>query len=234
MPTNPLGRGKRYLLRLINTSFDTQFLFSIDHHKLQIVSADFVPIEPYTRTHIIIGIGQRYNVIVEADPRSYPGFPVPTTTDFWIRTTVVTCFNSPIIGNAGYDTTGILRYNNMSNSDPTTMPWYDIPSPIPCRDELTTNLVPRLPWTVAKPPKNGNPLGEEFDVKVNFTKGGTKIFPLGKFSFEPGHDDSGWNPLQINYSDPIFLKLDQNAKKVPWAKSWVVVPEDYTDDSWVS
>lgn len=30
-------RGKRYLLRLINTSFDSTFVFSIDNHMLQII-----------------------------------------------------------------------------------------------------------------------------------------------------------------------------------------------------
>ena len=62
------GRAKRYLLRLINTSFDSTFIFSIDNHWLQIIGADFVPIEPYYNTSVLIGIGQRYHVIVEADP----------------------------------------------------------------------------------------------------------------------------------------------------------------------
>ena len=35
------------MLRLINTSTATQFVFSIDKHILQVVEADFVPIEPY-------------------------------------------------------------------------------------------------------------------------------------------------------------------------------------------
>lgn len=60
---------KRYLMRLINTSFSTTFIFSIDHHRMQMVGADFVPIVPTApRTHIIVGIGQRYNIIIEADP----------------------------------------------------------------------------------------------------------------------------------------------------------------------
>jgi Multicopper oxidase len=38
------GRAKRYLLRLINTSFESTFVFSIDNHTLTIVGMDFVPI----------------------------------------------------------------------------------------------------------------------------------------------------------------------------------------------
>ena len=42
----PGKRNKKYLLRIINASFDTTFVFSIDNHKLQIVTSDFVPIFP--------------------------------------------------------------------------------------------------------------------------------------------------------------------------------------------
>lgn len=53
-----MQQGKRYLLRLINTSVDTTFVFSIDNHWLEVISADFVPIHPYKVDHIVIGIGR--------------------------------------------------------------------------------------------------------------------------------------------------------------------------------
>lgn len=63
-----LGRAKRYILGLINTSFDSTFVFSIDNHNLTIVGTDFVPIHNYTNTSVLVEIGQRYHVIVEAKP----------------------------------------------------------------------------------------------------------------------------------------------------------------------
>ena len=78
---------KRYLLTLINTSFAKAFVFSIENHYLQIASADFVPIEPYRNTSVLVGVGQRYNVIVEADPQS----SLPPHKDFWIRTYIAPC-----------------------------------------------------------------------------------------------------------------------------------------------
>jgi FtsP/CotA-like multicopper oxidase with cupredoxin domain len=75
--------NKRYLMRLINTSFRTTFVFSIDNHLLTVVEADFVPIVPYTNTSILIGIGQRYNVIVEALPREDPMNPKCYTSSGW-------------------------------------------------------------------------------------------------------------------------------------------------------
>ena len=43
---------KKYILRIINTSFDATFGFSIDNHGLQIVSSDFVPVQPYYNTSV--------------------------------------------------------------------------------------------------------------------------------------------------------------------------------------
>lgn len=52
-------QGRKYLFRLINTSVDTTFVFSIDNHDLTVITTDFVPIHPYTVDHIVIGIGKR-------------------------------------------------------------------------------------------------------------------------------------------------------------------------------
>ena len=63
--------NKEYHLRVINTSFIRTFMFSIDNHRLQITSADFVPIFPYFNTSLLVGVGQRYDVVVEAMPLAY-------------------------------------------------------------------------------------------------------------------------------------------------------------------
>ena len=46
-------QGRKYLLRLINTSTASTFIFSIDKHILRVVSMDFVAIEPYVRTRML-------------------------------------------------------------------------------------------------------------------------------------------------------------------------------------
>lgn len=50
--------GKRYLLRIINSSAGTSFHFSIDNHFMTVIAADFVPIKPYPAASIFIGIGE--------------------------------------------------------------------------------------------------------------------------------------------------------------------------------
>ena len=214
-------RPKRYLLRLINTSFESTFVFSIDNHLLQIVGADFVPISSYFNTSVLVGIGQRYHVIVIADPRSN-GNPLPHHGNYWIRTYRANCFNFPQ-GSPGYEKTGILRYGS-SQALPTTNEWKGIA--LKCSDETYTSLKPILPWTVGKAANDpSGKVGE--NLTVQFKQGQNTIFPLAKFSM--GGDD--FNPLQIDYGNPTFLKLNYTGK---WNPLWVVFPENYTSTDWVS
>ncbi|AEO60035.1 hypothetical protein MYCTH_2112160 [Thermothelomyces thermophilus ATCC 42464] len=62
-----------YLFRLINVAVDGVFEFSIDGHGLQVVDHDLVPIVPYKTDSVQLTIGQRYDVISEAnaEPGSY-------------------------------------------------------------------------------------------------------------------------------------------------------------------
>jgi FtsP/CotA-like multicopper oxidase with cupredoxin domain len=60
-------KGKKHLLRLINAGSEGQQIFSIDEHEMTVVSADYVPIQPYTTKSIILAVGQRADVVVEAN-----------------------------------------------------------------------------------------------------------------------------------------------------------------------
>jgi hypothetical protein len=232
-PTDKPRRPKRYLLRLINTSFDSTFVFSIDNHWLQIVTADFVPIEPYFNTSVLIGIGQRYNVIVEANPLAGDDNPIPDDDNFWIRTYIADSCGIPP-GGAGYEQTGILRYNHTSKATPKSLPWTKISKR--CSDETYTSLKPKIPWYVGRAAnsKHFDDLsGEQFNVTFNTTAKNTpefKDYALATFSLQPS-GNSHFTPLQINYSNPILMHLGE--PKTTYPPRWVVVSEDYTEDQWV-
>jgi FtsP/CotA-like multicopper oxidase with cupredoxin domain len=49
--------GKKYRMRLINTSTDQHFKFSIDQHSFTVQAADFIAVQPYTQTVLNINIG---------------------------------------------------------------------------------------------------------------------------------------------------------------------------------
>jgi multicopper oxidase len=209
--------GTKYLLRVINTAYDSTFLFTIDNHNLTVVSADFVPIEPYTTDSIIVGIGQRYNVIVEASPSD------STVTDFWIRTYVVTeCHGGPPPG-ADYMKTGIIRYDNTSTADPQTSPWDGIDFTT-CRDE--TNIVPVFKW---QPTTQSNP-NEPPRAVTN--SDGTHPYPRAFFSFETPSEVGSHKflPLRIDWQNVTFLNLNNTGG---WPDPWIILPEDYNETSWV-
>jgi hypothetical protein len=53
-----LNESQSHMLILVNTAVDTTFVFSIDHHILEVIEMDFVPIKSYNTTNIKIGIGK--------------------------------------------------------------------------------------------------------------------------------------------------------------------------------
>lgn len=270
-PTNPRWRdpapAKKYLLRLVNSAFETGFVFSIDHHMLEVISADFVPIKPYNTTHLHIGIGQRYNVIVHAKPQAYPDGTQPGQRKlFWIRTTSSNCFNLDMPARLDYDRTGILSYYAEGGYDPKdimpdTKKWPQIHGDEGCRDEDLEKLVPVHPWQVGRPanfdkaPRHNKTKPhtsdkdegdttpyERLDVvgKFMFSKDNPNKpkfmpdFPAATFSFErtTAYEDT-FEPMQIDYSKPIFLQLNHTGK---WPTSWAVVDETkgINNESWVS
>ena len=121
--------GTTYRLRIINSGVDMKFRFQIDSHDFQVISTDLVPIVPYTTDNILVGIGQRYDIIVNANATN--------GGDFWIRSVwQTTCGNNLDPGNA----LAILRYSASSTANPTTTPATTYASS--CLDEPVTSLAP--------------------------------------------------------------------------------------------
>ncbi len=61
-----LTPGKKHLVRLINPSVDNSFTVSLVGHTFTVITTDLVPITPVTRSALFLGVGQRYDVIIEA------------------------------------------------------------------------------------------------------------------------------------------------------------------------
>jgi FtsP/CotA-like multicopper oxidase with cupredoxin domain len=72
--------GKKYRLRLINPSSDALQKISLDGHNFTVIAYDFTPIQPVTTELITLGIGQRADVIVEAQGTS--------DGSYWFRSTL--------------------------------------------------------------------------------------------------------------------------------------------------
>ncbi|CAE7217617.1 unnamed protein product [Rhizoctonia solani] len=74
MPANPdtlytlkVKRGKRYRLRVINTSAIASFLFGVQGHKCTVIASDGTPTEPYTVDQFNILAAQRRDCVFTAD-----------------------------------------------------------------------------------------------------------------------------------------------------------------------
>lgn len=59
----PVKKGKKYRLRLINTSGAAIHKFSIDGHNMSVIAYDYVPIHPYTTSIVTLGVSKVYEVI---------------------------------------------------------------------------------------------------------------------------------------------------------------------------
>ncbi|KAJ5788516.1 hypothetical protein N7457_003506 [Penicillium paradoxum] len=117
--------GKKYLLRPINAhrhcdlcrcaGTDVQaFRVSLDNHSLTIIANDFVPVEPLAVDHLILAIGQRYDVIFTANQK--PG-------NYWFCAFAETaCFGSSI-----NSALSIFNYGGVELSTPNSTA-YTMPS----------------------------------------------------------------------------------------------------------
>ncbi|KAM5466595.1 hypothetical protein MauCBS54593_005852 [Microsporum audouinii] len=128
--------GKKYLIRLANVAMDSLFQFNIDGHKLKVIAVDFVPIVPYETDSVLVNVGERYDVIVEANA---------TSGDYWMRGGWLRACQGVANDNPG-SITGIVRYNPGSTKVPTTTS--TVQPPNICADEPSTKLVPRVKFDV--------------------------------------------------------------------------------------
>ena len=153
-------QGKKYLMRIINTSVDTTFVFTIDNHILEVMSSDFVPITPYKTQAITVGIGQRYHIVVEA--LKFPPKTNLALQNYWIRTIPATfCANFPL-GDDPDERQGIVRYDSNSKEIPTS---YRYNVNINCTDEPYEKLKPVVKWAAPRTPANQQ-FEQGFDVGI--------------------------------------------------------------------
>ncbi|KGO43560.1 Multicopper oxidase, type 1 [Penicillium expansum] len=123
-----VNQGSSYRLRIVNSAVDTHWKFMIDNHTLTVISADFVPIRPFTADYINIGM-------VTANQRQI-------ADSFWIRAIPQEACSE----NANPDNIrGILYYGNRPRTPKTN----SFTFPDECVDELASSLVPQVPKTVS-------------------------------------------------------------------------------------
>jgi FtsP/CotA-like multicopper oxidase with cupredoxin domain len=64
--------GERVRLRIVNAGADTAFRLALGGHRLTVTHADGFPVRPVTGDALLIGMGERYDVIVQLDDGVFP------------------------------------------------------------------------------------------------------------------------------------------------------------------
>lgn len=188
-----LTPGKKHLLRLINPSVENTFTVSLVDHSFTVIATDFVPIEPVNVTSLYLAVGQRYDVIVEANQAA---------GSYWFNATLPngpcgTSYNSypaAIVSYSGANSTKPASTGS-APPDPSCADRLDLYTPVVTRnanvsdfspdtnDTLTTNIayeyngIARVFW-----PVNGSPINVSWnDPTLEYVRDGTtEQLPVGE------------------------------------------------------
>lgn len=128
-----LTPGKSHLLRLINTGINNYLHVALDGHPFTVISADFTPIVPFEATSLVLAVGQRYEVIINA---------TEDIGNYWLRVGTGGRCDGPN-ANAG-NIKSIFRYAGAGYGQPDSIA--AAPLPVGCDDEQ--NIIPWVPTTV--------------------------------------------------------------------------------------
>ena len=155
--------GKKHRLRFINTSAQAYLQVSIDGHNMTVISNDIVPVQPYTTRYVVLGVGQRTDVVVEAS-----GKP---TDSFYLRSFAPTGCSF----NDNPEQLAVIRYEDAGDKLPANNP----PSrpQTGCANDPLSQTVP----VSVKAPES-NPYTIELNINLARNASGT---PQWSFNNQP-------------------------------------------------
>ncbi|OCK85973.1 multicopper oxidase [Lepidopterella palustris CBS 459.81] len=131
-------KGKKYRLRLINTSVNSFLHVSMDGHPFTVIASDLVPVVPYGTDQLAINMGQRYDVIIETNQNC---------DNYWFRVGVAAECSENKMTNSTIQIGAILHYDEAVDAEPTST---GVILKTTCDDE--TNLVPYVAIDVPSAP----------------------------------------------------------------------------------
>jgi FtsP/CotA-like multicopper oxidase with cupredoxin domain len=115
-----VARGERVRLRLINAASATPFRVGLAGHTFTVTHADGQPVSPVEASTLVIGMGERYDVIVSAtNPGTWPllgspwGSTVPTTLGTLVYTGSERNVAPPFVWPPDLQAGRALRYENL-------------------------------------------------------------------------------------------------------------------------
>ena len=131
-----LKPGKKHLFRIINSSSQNMWSVHFDNHKMTVIATDYVPINPYTTEWLNIALGQRYDVIIEANQ---------AVSGYFLRAVTQTGCPSGCVNTGLGSANGILLYEGADAVLPTSTAGNKTVADFAfCLDEPIASLIPHL------------------------------------------------------------------------------------------
>jgi len=208
-----ITKGKKYRLRLINSSVDSYIRVSLDGHSMSVIASDFIPINPFSTQSLLIAIGQRYDVVINANQ---------TAGNYWFRADITTdCFSA----NTGLGGRAIWTYSSVTAAEPTTSStstgsttcvepttispyWKQAVPSGSFTNKLDTNLTtqntPAGPNTVVWA-LNSSIWVDYSNPTMSYLRSGNTSYPE-LYNVVPTSSEGSWNYWLI-YSDPTVFGL---------------------------
>ncbi|EFX03359.1 laccase [Grosmannia clavigera kw1407] len=195
-----LTPGKKHLLRLINPSVENTFTVSLVGHSFTIVATDFVPIEPVNVTSVYMAVGQRYDVVIEANQ---------ATRSYWFNATLP---SGPCGQSYNSYPAAILSYAGANSTTPTSTG--SAPPDPSCADSLAlyTPVVSRSATVSDFSPDTDDTLTTNIAYESN---GVARVFwPVNG------------SPINVSWNDPTLAYVrDNRTSQLPTDENVISVPK---------
>ncbi|KAH7093948.1 laccase [Auriculariales sp. MPI-PUGE-AT-0066] len=190
--------GKKHRVRFVNTSVDTFFRVSLDGHNMTVIQADFNPVNPYTAATVGIAIGQRYDVIIEAnqDP----------TKNYWLRTYPQAPCSSRNTNDGSGTANAYVAYEGVSALPTSTA----TPFTASCNDEAIT---PHVLINIDQSGFPGNDTTLNVSAPFRVNQSGSQVF---RWSI------GGPLDMSVDFSNPTVSILENNQTVPPSLNSFFI------------
>ncbi|RHZ74853.1 hypothetical protein Glove_219g146 [Diversispora epigaea] len=199
--TYNVQKGKKYRFRIINTSANAGFAFSIDNHPLKVIEVEGTPVKNVNASVVNvlpIHIAQRYSVIITADKPCANYYIRANNIQDCLRTDNTTINYNP---DRNLNAVGILHYSCAGSNKPKSTPY---PTNITDCFDINDDVI--RPYKDSPAPSI---VTDCFTFRVTQEKNDdlVKLFGINNSSFEPAFNDP--TNKRIMQGDD-FTKFDEN------------------------
>ncbi len=209
-PTTGLGKyanvtltpGKRHRLRIINTSAENHFILSLDKHTFTVIETDFVPVNAQTVDKLFVGIGQRYDVTIDASQ---------AVSNYWFNVTYVQGNPAPCGASNNPSPAAIFHYAGAPGGNPTSPGQALTNLPTTCTD--LTNWSPVVKRTISTSGVKFGP-ADTLNVTLDFEP----TSPTQVFTWKVNASS-----INVDWNKPVDQYVLTNNNNFPTSENIVLV-----------